>query len=161
MTLAVVGIGMPGSGKTSLLEPFAQRRELVYINRDSIREALTGDAANRTRNTEVECIANQQAVDSLHRKHGVVLDSTFCDVDKRRAIIGLLREAGATHIIGCRFDIPLATALMRNRGRDRVVDEMVIREMHAQLERSPPAKQDGFDELIVHTALESIKVTGR
>jgi dephospho-CoA kinase len=46
MAKIIIGIGVPGSGKTTALKPFAERNTYTYISPDDIRAELTGNAAD-------------------------------------------------------------------------------------------------------------------
>lgn len=154
MPLALMAIGVPGTGKTTVLKPIAAQYGLSYINRDDIREEILGDARDQSANRAVWEEANRRTLAALASGKGVVLDSTFVDAWKRRDMVSLLHEAGASPIVAVVSTVPLATALERNAARDRVVPEEVIHDMHRKLTDSPPALDEGFDLLLTLEELE-------
>lgn len=148
MAVAIIAIGIPGSGKTSLLKPFAKRHNFAYINKDDIRKELTGDAANQSRNADVWQEANRRTKEALESGTGVVIDATFVETSKRRQTIALARACGATRVIGVFVDVPPEVAKDRNRRRDRTVPDRVVDWMVSLLRSQPPSLADGFDILL-------------
>ena len=143
-----MAIGIPGSGKTTVLKPLAERYGLTYINRDDLREEILGDARDQSQNRAIWEEANRRTAEALSTGKGVVLDATFLERWKREDIISFLHEAGASPIIGVVADVPLAVAHERNAARDRTVPEAVIDRMHEMLRAEPPSLDEGFDALV-------------
>ncbi|HYF29225.1 MAG TPA: ATP-binding protein [Candidatus Paceibacterota bacterium] len=148
MKPALMAIGIPGSGKTTVLKPLAEDYGLAYVNRDDIRAELLGDATDQSANRRVWEEANRRTLAALAAGQGVVLDSTFVEAWKRREMIELLREAGASPIVGVLCLVPLGVARKRNAARERVVPEDVLEQMHAKLAKQPPTADEGFDALV-------------
>jgi predicted kinase len=148
MKLAIMAIGIPGSGKTTVLAPLAKEYDLAHINRDDIREELLGDANDQSANHVVWEEANRRTLAALAEGRGVILDSTFVEKWKRIEMIALLREGGATHIIGVDCSVPLEVAKERNKSRARVVPDEVLENMHRKLSSDPPKIEEGFDTLL-------------
>lgn len=144
---AIIGIGIPGSGKTTLLKPLAAKQGLAYVNRDDIREELTGDPTNHTREPQVTRLMYQRIAEGLKHK-GVVVDATHSKPRDRRTMIEFCRQHGATEIIAYWVNVPLETALLRNRGRERKVPEAALALMQNRLELNPPTPTEGFDDII-------------
>jgi predicted kinase len=63
MSQAIIGIGIPGSGKTTYLKPLAARMGLPYVSLDDIRQELTGDAADHGQHA--------RTLAGFCRRHGV------------------------------------------------------------------------------------------
>ena len=144
---AYIGIGIPGSGKTTLLAPLADKEGLAYINRDDIRQELTGDATNHSKEPAVTQLMYQRMAEGL-KKNGVVVDATHTKLKDRRSVIEFCRQHGATEIIGYWINVPLDVSLLRNRGRQRQVPEEALAHMQNRLEINPPTRAEGFDEII-------------
>jgi predicted kinase len=156
MSVAIIAIGIPGAGKTTVLKPLAERYGLTYINRDDIREEILGDARDQSQNKAVWEESNRRTAASLAHGTGVVLDNTFVESWKRKDMISFLHEAGASPIIGVFADVPLTIAKERNKGRDRVVPDDVLEWMHATLQKEPPSLAEGFDALIGLDEIEKL-----
>lgn len=144
---AIIGIGVPGCGKTTVLKPLAERGGLAYVNADDIREELTGDPTNHSKESVVWQVAYERIAAGLSG-HGVVIDATHSRRRDRLKMITFCREHGAREIIGYWFDVPLATCLIRNAQRIRKVPEAVIRTMCQRLTTAPPRLDEGYDEIV-------------
>lgn len=151
-----MAIGLPGSGKTTVLKPFAEKHGLAYISRDDLREEILGDVHNQSANKVIWEEANRRTAAALAAGTGVVLDSTFVERWKRLDMLEFLREHGATHLIGVYADVPVAVAKERNRGRAVVVPDSVIERMHGELTKNPPRLEEGYDRLITLDELQGI-----
>lgn len=143
----IAGIGVPGCGKTTYLKPFAGAKGMVYISPDEIREELTGDARDHTREVDVWRIVHERLKEALADKD-VVVDATYSKARDRRELIDRAREAGADEVIAYWFDTPIGTCIERNRGRSRVVPEIVIANMYRRLRSNPPTTEEGFDRIV-------------
>jgi predicted kinase len=145
MRKVIMGVGIPGSGKTAFLKPFALKQSYTYISPDEIRAELLGDAADQSKNQEVWDEAYRRVAASLFRGETVVFDATFSENDKRKEFIAFARRNGATKVQGVFSAVPLEIANERNRQRTRVVPDHVLRRMHASLMEHPPTVEEGFD----------------
>ncbi|MDB5195406.1 MAG: hypothetical protein JWO84_590 [Parcubacteria group bacterium] len=157
MAIALLAIGIPGSGKTTVLKPLAERYGLEYVNRDDIREELLGDATDQSKNKVIWEEANHRTAVALGAGRGVVLDGTFIERWKRQEMLSFLRENGAMQLIGVVAEIPLDEAQKRNAARDRIVPDTVMKSMHASLLNEPPILGEGFDALISLTDLTEVE----
>ncbi len=143
---AILGIGVPGSGKTTILKPLAASEGLAYINADDIREEVTGDPENHTKEPLVWRTVFARIRAGLQTE-GVVVDVTNSRRKDRKRMVDFCREHGAREVVGYWIDVPLAVSLARNRQRGRVVPAEVIEKMQRSLLDSPPCKKEGFDEI--------------
>lgn len=167
MKVAIIAIGIPGAGKTTVLAPLAARHAMVRISRDEIRNELFGDPLARSNQTEVWEEADRRMRAALATGPGVVLDSTFATREKRKGITTDARQAGADRIVGVIFTTPVEVAKKRNQARTglaqgHVVDEAVIDTVHTQLMAEPPELSEGFDALYTSeqvTELESCELS--
>ena len=145
--IAIIGIGAPGCGKTSLLKPLAARKNYTYINADDIREELTGDPTDHEHEPAVWRIVHERIASALPST-GIVLDATHTRRNARTKMIRYCRAHGARRIVGYWFNTPIDVCLTRNKVRDRKVPNEVIRVMHDRLKTTPPTLEEGFDDLI-------------
>lgn len=157
MGITFVGIGVPGSGKTTVLEAYARAHDLIYISPDRIREEISGDATIQSDMRQVWETAYTRMHDALQSGKSVVFDATQYKVKDRRLIVEKARESGAKKVIGVYFEVSLPVALVRNRMRGRVVPEYAIERMFNVLAVSPPSLEDGFDELIAPEELSKFR----
>ncbi len=143
----ILGVGLPGSGKTSALKPFAEKYSHTYISPDDIRAELLGDTANQSKNREVWDEAYKRTAEALQEGKTVVFDATFAKGTERRSFIDFVRAHGADKVQGVFAAVPLEIAGERNRLRERVVPEHAMERMSAMLKDEPPVMEDGFDSL--------------
>jgi predicted kinase len=143
----IVGIGVPGSGKTTHLKLLAESNNMTYINPDDIREELTGDARDHSLEEQVwQTVYRQIGLNVLERD--VVIDATYTRKRDRRELIDFCKSYRGVRIIGVWFNFPLEISIARNKLRQRVVPESVIKKMYNRLDINPPTIQEGFDEVI-------------
>lgn len=147
----VIGIGVPGCGKSTFLKPIADQLGVVYISSDEIREELTGNAALQTREAEVWKTVHERIAEAL-QKDGAVVDATFTRKQDRQRLIQAAKRTGINEIEGYWFNVPLRVCIERNRKRPRVVPENVIRKMHARLTLHPPTLDEGFTKIVEITS---------
>lgn len=141
---AIVAIGIPGSGKSTVMKPYAAALGAAYISSDEARGEITGDPGDVSQDSVVWPRLYEKLHQALDMNDTVVFDSTASDPEKRRDLIRHLREK-AGYVMGVHFDTPLDVALSRNDNRDRYVPPEVIRKMHDQLQEHPPG--DEFDDV--------------
>lgn len=145
---AIIGIGIPGSGKTTYLKPLAAKEGLAYLSADDIRAEVNGDPADQSNHLLVMRILHQRVIDSLKR-HGVVIDMTNSRQRDRRQAVKFCREHGATDVVAYWFNTPLSVARERNRGRSRTVPDRVVEVMAGRLQMHPPSLDEGYDRMVV------------
>ncbi len=148
MKKVVVGIGIPGSGKTTILKAFAKRNGYAYISPDEIRKAFSGDEKDQSRNKEVWQEAYRKLTVRLGENKSVVFDATFANPVDRKKFLDFAKNSGAENIEGVFFDTPLEIAKERNGKRERVVPAEALEQMHEWLKDHPPEASEGFDEII-------------
>jgi predicted kinase len=148
MAEVIAAIGVPSSGKTTVLKPFAEENGYVYICPDDIRQELTGNLLDNSRNPEAWEIAFARMREALREDRAIAFDATQARVRDRRAFALRARQEGADRIIGAFADVSLAEAKERNTKRSIIVPEHAIERMYRFLEDDPPRIEDGFDEII-------------
>jgi predicted kinase len=130
-----VPVGVPGSGKSTWVQANLQHAALISM--DEMREQWLGTRADQSRNQEIYRRARAALGRALRGGETVVWDAQSHTWSARQGLLGLARDAHAYVVIIC-FDVPLAVALERNRGRDLAVPEDVIRHSYRDLEEPRP-----------------------
>jgi predicted kinase len=146
MSKLIVGIGLPGAGKTEVLRSFAEKNGYEYLSTENVRAALgIGDGVaspapvwEEIRRYTKECIDADKIL---------VLESTFVTGPDRRMFLEFARAAGAEKIQGVFIDTPSEIAWERNEARERTVPEGIFKSRAADLKKEPPGVEDGFDSL--------------
>lgn len=153
MAKLVVMIGVPGSGKSTLIQHWAQRQHCLVISTDQIRAQLFGDETIQGSWLLIWREVQQQfqaAVGQLQKRTAdfAIYDATNTRRRDRRAVISLARSVGFTEIIGVWLDPPLGVCLQRNQSRLRQVPDAVLHKMYRQLWSCPPRLREGLDLLL-------------
>lgn len=147
MKKVILGIGIPGSGKSTILKQFAEKNSYTYICPDDIRKELTGSEVDQSKNQEVWSETYKRSSESLGKGETIVLDATFTNPSQRKNFIAFVRDNGAEKIQGIFVDTPFEVAMERNSLRERKVPSHVIERMKDELNKFPPEIEDDFDSL--------------
>ena len=147
MPTAIIGIGLPASGKTTRLKQIATELRAPYVCPDDIRADLSGNAKDHSRNTEAWSIAYRKIESALMYGDYVVIDATNAKAQDRQQMARFCRNLGA-RTVGYWFKTPLRVCMERNQARERVVPDRAMRRMAYCLRSAPPDLTDGFDEII-------------
>ena len=145
----VMGAGIPGSGKTTVLSELATDLDVNRISPDDIREELSGDAANQSVNKEAWDETYARAERALAAGESVIVDATHAEAWRRPQTVEMYRSFGAASVAAVVMDTPVDIAKERNVGRDRVVPEYAIDRMAEALENEPVSVKEGFDLVVV------------
>jgi predicted kinase len=145
MLKVVIGVGLPGSGKTTALKPFAEKNGYIYISPDEIREELYGNASIQRGMTEVWDMVHARAQEALHANKSIVVDATFAHANERRNFIAFCKNSGAEKVQGVFAVVPLELSDKRNQARERTVPRYAMERMYRDLSNEKPVVEDGFD----------------
>lgn len=151
----LIGIGIPGAGKTTHLSEYALNTGTIRLSPDDIRERLLGDYRDNSQNMLVWQRLYSQ-IRAVLRGGSVIVDGSGTNPMYRRQDIELYRSWGAERIVGVVFVAPLQIALARNAERDKPVPEAGIRHYYELLTQYPPSLEEGFDQLVVIDTAEHI-----
>ena len=145
--VVVFGIGIPASGKSTLLQDLGKELSTHPIDVDGYRNRMmaTGWSIGA-----VDRLNHQIATDVATRimQGGVALiDSTNCHAEFRQKDIELYRSLGARTIGAVWLDIPLDEAIARDaqRATRARVGKQTIASMHTALHSQLPSVAEGFD----------------
>jgi predicted kinase len=136
----VLLVGLPGSGKST----WAASKKGV-LSSDALRELLADDPNNQNIHPRVFRMMRELLKQRLDLKRPVTyIDATNLTPKERRPYIKLA-ELFDSEIEAVFFDTPLSECIRRNRGRERIVPDDVIRAMAAKL--IPPTVAEGFSRV--------------
>ena len=133
-------IGVPGSGKTTLAQKIAEKG-WKYINADSIRLELYGNAAEQGDKEEVFALFFTRLEELMLKGVDVIIDNTNLNPKQRKPILERCEKFGYADIQLWLLDIPLEICLERNRSRDRIVPEDIVSNMFMELNKSGRPKR--------------------
>ena len=142
--------GIPASGKTYLTQN--RYRDRVRLNRDDIRFAhkrMISYGQKWTQSDfdlELETIFSDYEMELLHlhlqRGHKIVVDDTNVTRTRRKPYVDVAKTLGKT--IGILFlNSSIELCLERNRKRDNVIPEPIVRKYNTDIEL--PHIDEGFD----------------
>jgi len=147
-----MSIGIPGSGKTTLMKEIAGKNSLEYIGPDALREEIHGDEMDHADDKAIWVELRSRVADALNRNQGVVVDASFHTAKRRAHFIEFARQSGAEQIEALFFNIPLDVILSRNAARKdaggKLASEDYIRRAYAELQDNLPMPEEGFDILV-------------
>lgn len=151
MPTAIIGIGLPGSGKTTKLKALSNRKNMIYICADEVRYELTGSDLDQSMNKDVWELIYIRIDNALLDNCDVIIDATNCKYEDRLKLVDYC-SIHATMIIGNYFIADIETCKKRNAARDRVVPDYAIDRMAQWLIDNPPVKEEGYDLLVRYVA---------
>jgi predicted kinase len=139
----VLAIGLPGSGKTT----WFRRRGVTPLSSDLLRNILFDDVEEQRYQGLVFSTLRSLLRARLIAKMPLnYVDATNLSVHERRQWIKMAKSFGY-EVQAVFFDVPLDVCLERNRSRDRMVSEEVMRRMAEKLK--PPVFEEGFAKITV------------
>ena len=139
----ILAIGLPGSGKTT----WFRRRGVTPLSSDLLRSILFDDVEEQKFQGLVFTTLRSLLLARLkaHMPWNYV-DATNLSAHERRQWIRMSKSFGY-EVQAVFFDVPLDVCLERNRSRDRMVSEDVMRKMAEKLK--PPLFEEGFSKITV------------
>lgn len=147
MSTLVFLVGLPASGKST----FAKLKELVGYkvhSSDAIRKELYGNECEQKDGDKVFQLLYKRIAQDLKNGKDCVLDSTGLTRKRRSAFLNYLHSSKIDCVKKCYFfATPIEECLERNKSRDRVVPEYVIKRMYKSIEI--PQWYEGWDDIIV------------
>jgi predicted kinase len=139
----VLAIGLPGSGKTT----WFRRRGVTPLSSDLLRNILFDDVEEqRYQGLVFSTLRSLLRARLIARMPWNYVDATNLSIHERRQWIKMAKSFGY-EVQAVFFDVPLEVCLERNRSRDRMVSEEVMRKMAEKLK--PPAFEEGFAKITV------------
>ena len=139
----VLAIGLPGSGKTT----WFRRRGVTPLSSDLLRNILFDDVEEQKfQGLVFSTLRSLLRARLIAKMPWNYVDATNLSVHERRQWIKMSKSFGY-EVQAVFFDVPLDVCLERNRSRDRMVSEEVMRKMAEKLKA--PMFEEGFEKITV------------
>jgi predicted kinase len=139
----ILAIGLPGSGKSS----WFKRNNITPLSSDMLRQVLFDDAQEqRFQDLVFSNLRSMLKARLIARRPLNYVDATNLTPHERASWVKLAKDYGY-EVQAVYFDVPLEVCLERNRRRQRIVDEDVMRRMASKLK--PPTFEEGFSKVTV------------
>ena len=137
----VLAIGLPGSGKTT----WFKRRGVMPLSSDMLRSILFDDITEqRYQGLVFSTLRSLLRARLIAKMPWNYVDATNLSPHERRQWIKMAQSFGYD-VQAVFFDVPVEICLDRNRKRERVVSEEVMRKMAERLR--PPSFKEGFNKI--------------
>lgn len=139
----VLAIGLPGSGKSS----WFKRHQITPLSSDMLRALLFDDPTEqRFQDLIFSNLRSLLKARLIARRPMNYVDATNLTPHDRHGWIKVAKDFGY-EVQAVFFDVPVEACLERNRKRERVVGEDVMRRMAGKLK--PPTFEEGFSKITV------------
>ncbi|HST10927.1 MAG TPA: ATP-binding protein [Terriglobales bacterium] len=139
----ILAIGLPGSGKSS----WFKRNNITPLSSDMVRLLLFDDSREqRFQDLVFSNLRSMLKARLIARRPLNYVDATNLTPHERSSWIKLAKDY-EYEVQAVYFDVPLEVCLERNRRRERLVDEDVMRRMAAKLKA--PTFEEGFSKVTV------------
>lgn len=143
MKKLIVMVGVPGAGKTTLAKKLVEKG-FHYMNADSIRLELYGNAAEQGDKEQVFALFFERFEQALSGSLDIVVDNTNINMKQRKPLLDRAQAAGYTDVQLWMLDVPLQLCLQRNASRERTVPDDIVTNMFHELTRSGrPQRSEG------------------
>lgn len=150
--ILAVMVGVSGSGKSTYAKGLSTSLKVenglstIIVETDAIRQELTNDATDQSKNGEVFSIARRRVTDGLKSEKNVIIDATSTSVKDRKLWVEIGKMNGA-ELRAYFINTPVEKAKKQNLSRSRVVPDFVIDRQKSKL--VAPTAAEGFDKVVV------------
>ncbi|MFX1519814.1 MAG: AAA family ATPase [Promethearchaeota archaeon] len=149
--------GIPASGKTTIANEVAKRLTLkaIHIQSDIIRHMIPKPIHNNIEDEVVYNAMNSLAKIALEFNYLVILDATFLRHERREQALSIAKGLGKKSLL-IHVKCSLDAAITRNRMRETLIPEKIIKEINEFFEESLDALEIDSERISVKKAAELI-----
>lgn len=146
MAKLILMVGLPASGKSSLVQELANKYDAVVLSSDKIREQLYGDESIQGDANKVFETLHYQVNSYLIKGVNVLYDAT--NINRKRRVHLIKNEIKADEYICYYMNAELGSCIYHDEKRERTVGYEVIDRMYKTLQI--PLKNEGWNEVIIY-----------
>lgn len=140
----IVMVGIPGSGKSYYAKKIANKEDVIILSSDSLREELYNDINNQENNNIVFEELYKRTKEYLKEGKNVIIDAANINRKRRMHIIRIFKNYKKE----CYYiNTSLHLSKIRNKIRERVLDDEVLIRMYKQLH--VPSYLEGWDKISI------------
>lgn len=141
----IMVIGVPGSGKSTYCQNYLKQfPQTVWLSSDAMRLKLFGTEEYQKENAKVFQTLEEETLAALKAGKDVLYDCTNLIKANRDKICREVKKIPNVQTSAVVFKLPLWVCLERNKKRERIVPEKVIRRMYYTAEW--PKVDEGFQK---------------
>ncbi|MEC1155987.1 AAA family ATPase [Cytobacillus horneckiae] len=143
MSLFILMVGLPASGKSSMAVELAKKYDAAILSSDLLRQELLGDERNQDSNDVIFKEMERRTKALLLDGRNVLYDATNLNRKRRMHLVNHIAKADRKIVfyMNTAFDL----IFERNKMRTRLVDEAIIKKMYKTVHL--PVKGEGWDEV--------------
>ncbi len=139
MKKALLTMGLPGGGKTTIMNTYYNdlKNNSILIDPDEIKKEMSdyNPLQPHIYHDWSKKEANVRITKAIKRGENLIIDGTGTNIKKMTNYIDKLKEANYNIEIAY-VKVNLETAITRNKTRDRVVDKNIILNKYEMIEKS-------------------------
>lgn len=145
MSVAIIGMGLPGSGKTSGLKTIACNLTAEYLSTNEIRDQSSRHPSVKWDTDGIWRIVHARACRALLLNKNVVIDSTHI---KRNHRLATIRSCSfADQIILVWYKTPIEICIDSSKRSYHPVPSRIIERMDEILQDQPPSITEGYSQI--------------
>ena len=158
MSKLIVMVGLPGSGKSTLIRGFNNHLSLSYyqvFSSDTYREKLLGDENDQTGNELVFKTLYADLRAALQAGKNCVFDATNTTLKARRRIFEQIKDISQVEeVVAIVMSTPFEECVWRDSNRDRTVGRDVIYKFYSSFQF--PQQFEGFSRIYIDKYLTAL-----
>jgi predicted kinase len=144
----VMGIGIPGSGKSAVLDEVAVHLEIGRLTPEIIRDSLSVTESGPDLEAKVRQALYSRVDGILQAGGSVIIDAVNLEAKRRPDDIELYRKYGARAVVAAVFRTRFSDAEATLRSRGQQIPYHRLDKLYRSLRRKPPTLEEGFDKII-------------
>ena len=149
MSKLIVMVGLPGSGKSTLIEKLNRYMEVPYVvfSSDAYRERILGNEGDQSNNELIFKTLYTDLHAALQEGKNCVFDATNTTLKARKRIFEQIKDLTEINITALVVSTPFEECVWRDSQRSRKVGRDVIYKFYSSFQF--PQTFEGFDRVVI------------